>query len=194
MSFRIVAFSAYAKRKRHRLGVVVLCLALAAPTSSAQSVDDIVNFRVYSDSFASSGQPAADQLDLVRAAGFERVVNIAFASADGGIANEDRLVRDLGMDYVQIPVVWTEPTIADFESFAAVMRQSPGKKTLLHCQVNFRASAFAFLYRVLEHGVAIAEAKADMNTVWMPNETWRQFIFAVLEAHGVEPECPGCEW
>ena len=98
------------------------------------------------------------------------------------------------MDYVQIPVVWASPTIADYESFAAVMQRDPEKKTLLHCQVNFRASAFAFLYRVLDEGVPLAVAKADMNSVWEPNDTWRQLIFDVLEANDVSPECDGCDW
>jgi hypothetical protein len=74
------------------------------------------------------------------------------------------------------------------------MQRDPGKKTLLHCQANFRASAFGFLYRVLHEGVPIAEAKAEMNAVWEPNETWRQLIFDVLAANGVSPNCEGCEW
>ena len=98
------------------------------------------------------------------------------------------------MEYVHIPVVWTSPTVADFENFAAIMQSNPQKKTLLHCQVNWRASAFSFLYRVLHDGVPMAEAKADMNTVWEPNEMWRGLIFGVLEANGLSPDCEACEW
>lgn len=169
-----------------------LCLIPAA--LPAQSLDEIVNFREYSADFASAGQPTAAQLDELREAGFERIIYIAFSTDRNAIANEDKLVRDLGMDYVQIPVIWDSPTIADYESFAAVMQRDPGKKTLLHCQVNMRASAFGFLYRVLQQGVSVAQAKADMNTVWEPNETWRELIFEVLEAHGVSPQCDGCDW
>ncbi|MGD8340013.1 MAG: protein tyrosine phosphatase family protein [Gammaproteobacteria bacterium] len=173
---------------------VLLAYLLAAPLAGAQSLNEIVNFREYSESFASAGQPTEEQFELIRDAGYDRVVYIAFSTDRDAIAGEDRLVRDLGMDYVQIPVVWSAPTAADFESFAAVMRQEPSKKTLLHCQVNFRASAFAFLYRVLEQGVPIADAKADMESVWQPNDTWRALIFDVLEAHDVAPECAGCDW
>lgn len=162
--------------------------------SYAQTVDDIFNYLEYSDSFATAGQPTEDEFELISDAGFERIVYIAFSTDPRAVPSEDKLVRDLGMDYVQIPVVWASPAVADFESFAAVMQRDPGKKTLLHCQANFRASAFGFLYRVLHEGVPIAEAKAEMNAVWEPNETWRQLIFDVLAANGVSPNCEGCEW
>jgi len=57
-----------------------------------------------------------------------------------------------------------------------------------------RASAFAFLYRVLYEGVPMAVAKADMNQIREPNETWRELIFAVLQDRGAEPQCEGCDW
>lgn len=160
----------------------------------AQALADISNFREYSPTFASAGQPTAEQLELVKEAGFERVIYIAFSTDGTAFPDEDRVVKDLGMDYVHVPVVWNNPTPADFGAFASVMQQDPDRKTLLHCQVNFRASAFSFLYRVIYEGVPVAEAKADMNTVWHPNEVWRDFIFDVLAAHDISPDCDGCSW
>jgi protein tyrosine phosphatase (PTP) superfamily phosphohydrolase (DUF442 family) len=177
-----------------RANVLLLISLCACAQAAAQSLSDILNYREHSPTFASAGQPTEAQLSLVKDAGFQRIVYIAFSTDRNAIANEDKLVRDLGMDYVHIPVVWNAPTVADFESFAAVMQRDPDQKTLLHCQVNMRASAFAFLYRVIHDDVPIAEAKADMNTVWAPNETWRSLIFDVLEAHDISPHCEGCDW
>ena len=67
-------------------------------------------------------------------------------------------------------------------------------KTLVHCQVNFRASTFSFLYRVLHEDVPVGEAKDDLDGVWVPNATWRQLIFDVLEANGISPDCDSCLW
>jgi ferredoxin len=68
-------------------------------------------------------------------------------------------------------------------------------KTLLHCQVNARATTFSFLYRVIYDGVSAEEVKRDMNTVWQPNEVWRDFIFAALESYGKSvDECESCDW
>lgn len=160
----------------------------------ADALDEIRNYREYSPLFSSAGQPSEEQLQDLGEAGFERIVYIAFANSRGAIADEDQRVKDLGMDYVQIPVVWEAPTRADFELFAAAMESAPGKRTLLHCQANYRASAFAFLYRVLYRDVPMSEAKADMNSVWMPDGAWKQLIFELLEAHGKSPDCAGCDW
>ena len=181
-------------KKRNSAVLAGALILLSSLPIAAQSLDEILNYREYSPDFASAGQPTAEQIELVRDAGFERVVYIAFSTDRNAIANEDRLVRDLGMDYIHIPVVWDAPTAADYESFAAVMTREPDKKTLLHCQVNMRATAFAFLYRVLEQDVPVALAKADMNTVWEPNPAWQAMIFEVLEANGVSPDCDACEW
>ena len=178
------------------LRVVVSLVVFASLTATAAAADlaDISNFREYSPLFASSGQPTEDQLLLVRDAGYERVVYIAFSTGGKAISNEDEIVKDLGMEYVHIPVIWDEPTSAAFYAFAAVMQRYPDKKSLLHCQVNFRASAFSFLYRVLYQDADVAAAKADMNTVWQPNENWRKLIFSVLEENGKSAQCEGCDW
>ena len=98
------------------------------------------------------------------------------------------------MEYINIPVNWGSPTPSDFDLFAAVMQSAPDKKTLLHCQVNFRASSFSFLYRVIYEDVPIAQAKADLNSVWTPNSIWISFIHEVLAQHDISPECEGCDW
>jgi protein tyrosine phosphatase (PTP) superfamily phosphohydrolase (DUF442 family) len=166
----------------------------AAGPAGASGVDDLVNYRVYSANLSSSGQPTEAQLQAVADAGFERVVFLAFSDHDESLANEDRLVKELGMEYAHIPVDWDAPRVSDFYMFAGLMEREPAKKTLLHCQVNFRASAFSFLYRVLYQDVPMDVAKEDLNSVWVPNDTWRRFIFDVLEENGRSPDCDTCLW
>lgn len=176
-----------------------IALTLFSACASWAADDDptgILNFRAYSDTFASSGQPSQEQLRRLSDAGYSRVVYLAFSNSGDGkaLADEDVIVTGLGMEYLHIPVVWDDPRPEQFETFAAYMRQAPQAHTLLHCMVNARASAFSFLYRVIYQGVPVAQAKADMNTVWQPNATWRDFIFAVLERHGIPAGCDGCDW
>jgi len=175
------------------LTFVVLSSQIAR-SSGAAEFSGIVNYRAYSDWLSSSGQPTAAQFPDIREAGFERVVFLAFTDHDDSVAHEDRIVRRLGMDYVQIPVDWETPAKSDFYSFAAVVKQEPRKKTLVHCQVNFRASSFSFLYRVLFENTDMAQAKDDLDSVWVPNDTWRRFIFDILEENGRSPHCDACLW
>lgn len=190
-------------RRRLRIATALAALTLAPsagaledtpPANTPPALADIVNYRAYDASFASAGQPTREQFAAIRDAGFERVVYIAFSNSGTAFADEDVVVKGLGMSYLHIPVDWTNPLPADFATFAAYMQQQPDARTLLHCQVNARATAFSFLYRVIYGGVPVAEAKADLNSVWQPNETWRDFIFTVLAQHGRSPDCTGCDW
>jgi len=177
-----------------RIIKLVAALAVLPGLASAAELSEIRNYKEYSPTFASAGQPDKEQLQLLKDEGFERVAYIAFSNSRGAIADEDAIVKELGMDYVQIPVVWDAPTMSDFYAFAGAMQREPDRKTLLHCQANYRASAFAFLYRVLYEDIPVSVAKADMNSIWAPNDTWRQLIFDVLEDNGVAPNCEGCDW
>jgi protein tyrosine phosphatase (PTP) superfamily phosphohydrolase (DUF442 family) len=168
--------------------------SLDAAPATAPASEDIINYRQYSPVYASSGQPAREQFESIKAAGFERVVYIAFSHHDRAISDEDKLVKGLGMRYLHIPVDFDNPQIDEFATFATYLQAAPNKKTLLHCQVNYRASAFSFLYRVIYDGVSVAEAKEDMNSVWQPGAVWRDFIFAVLQEHDISPECEVCDW
>jgi protein tyrosine phosphatase (PTP) superfamily phosphohydrolase (DUF442 family) len=175
-------------------GIVVFFLCLITAPATATELQDISNYREYSPLFSSSGQPTKKQLDVLRDNGFERIIYIAFTNSGNAFADEDQVVKKLGMDYVQIPVDWENPTLSDFYAFAGSMQTGPKKRTLLHCQVNYRASAFSFLYRVIYQDVPVADAKRDMNSVWQPDETWRRFIFEVLEENKISPQCDGCDW
>ena len=178
-----------------RLTTLLLYIALALPALADEpDLSELTNYRAYSPMLSSSGQPSAEQLETVRDAGFERVVFLALTDSHGSIANEDSIVKGLGMEFVHIPVIWESPTLDDVALFLALMSGAPEKKTLVHCQVNFRASTFSFLYRVLHDDVPVSEAKDDLNSVWVPDDQWKQLIFDVLEANGVSPDCDTCLW
>ncbi len=176
-----------------RLFAAVCALGLIS-NAAAADLEDISNFRQYTPQFASSGQPSAEQLQLVQDSGFERVIYLAFTTDHTAIDDEDALVKELGMDYVHIPVDWENPTSSDFYAFAGVLQTGPAQKTLLHCQVNLRASTFSFLYRVIYDDVDVADAKEDMNSVWQPNATWQEFVFDVLRENNISPQCDVCDW
>lgn len=173
---------------------IALLITFISGAGWADELSDISNYREYSPVFSSSGQPTAGQLELASKDGFERVIYIAFTDNDSAIENEDRVVKSLGMDYVHIPVDWDNPATEDFEEFAAMLNRDRHVKTLLHCQVNFRASAFSFLFRVIYAGVPVEQAKKDLDAVWQPNGTWYRFIVDVLASHGMSQQCDACDW
>jgi protein tyrosine phosphatase (PTP) superfamily phosphohydrolase (DUF442 family) len=162
--------------------------------TAAADLSDISNYREYSKMLSSSGQPDEGQLQDAWVANFKRVVYLAFSDHDTSLENEDRIVKELGMDYISIPVNWGSPTSSDFYLFAGALQKEPGRKTLVHCQVNYRASAFSFLYRVIYQDVPVGEAKKDLDSVWTPNTVWTAFILDLLKENSISPECEGCDW
>lgn len=189
-----VSQSEFRRTPRRLLASLGLLMLSLSSLSQAQNVSEILNYREYTPLFSSAGQPTREQLPLIKAAGYDRVIYIAFSNGRTAIPEEDQLVKDLGMDYLHIPVDFNNPTLRDFNAFADAMQREPESRTLLHCQVNARATAFSFLYRVIYQGADMTAAKADMNSVWQPNAVWRDFIFAVLNDHGISPDCEGCDW
>lgn len=140
---------------------------------------DIYNYVPISETLATAGQPTEAQLAEVSQAGFEVVVNLAMPNSTNALPDERAVVEAQGMAYYPIPVVWEQPTLADFQQFQTVLAQHADRKVLVHCAMNMRVSAFVYLHRRLQ-GVPQAEAAPAMTQIWQPNETWQQLIDTIL--------------
>jgi len=83
-------------------------------------------------------------------------------------------------------VDFAHPAAKDYGRFAELMRRHAGRHVCVHCQMNFRASSFVFLYRVLELGVDVDRAYDDVLRVWQPAPQWRSFIDDTLTERGAQ--------
>lgn len=146
----------------------------------ASQLSDIFHFQATTEKLGTAGQPTAEQFDAVKAAGYEVVINLAMGNTPRDLANEPQLMSELGFDYVHIPVVFDQPTAANLDRFFDAMDAHQDKKCFVHCIANARVSAFVMLYRVLRQGVPLEEARALMQQIWTPNETWQTFIDETL--------------
>jgi protein tyrosine phosphatase (PTP) superfamily phosphohydrolase (DUF442 family) len=142
---------------------------------------------------ATAGQPDRAALAALGAEGYGLVVNLAPPDARNAIADEGALVTQGGASYVSIPVAWQSPLAADFDLFSAVLDAATGRRTLVHCVVNRRASVFTFLYRVVHRREPPAEAYRELAAVWTPEPHWDAFIDDILLRHGIEFEPPAPE-
>ena len=64
---------------------IAAMILLGAKAASAAGPDTIINFREYSASLASSGQPTGSQFPALREAGFERVIFLAFTDHEESV-------------------------------------------------------------------------------------------------------------
>ena len=140
------------------------------------SAELIKNFIQVTPHIASSGQPLAHEFKDIANDDYKLVVNLAMSDSDYAIANEESIVTSLGMRYVHIPVPFGAPDISQLKSFFKLMDTCRGEKVWVHCALNYRVSAFLFLYKRLIEGVSEPEAKEAILPSWEPDQVWNKFL------------------
>ena len=167
-------------------GIAAALLALAAPGTGAGSwPDPPPNLVQATPKIFTSGQPSATSLRGLKAQGFEAVVYLAPPTVSDAVPDEAKIVGGQGLVFVNIPIVFDNPTETDFETFAAVMKALGERKVLVHCQVNLRASSIVFLYRTIVGKEKPEEAWKAVEKIWMPRGPWKRLIEEQLKKHGV---------
>ena len=106
----------------------------------------------------------------------------------GAIADEAAILGAQGIIYINIPVDFLRPAASDYALFRAVLGAAAQRKILVHCQVNRRASAFLFLYGVLELGLDPDDALEQVHRNWAPDSRRTDFMNAELRARGLAYE------
>jgi uncharacterized protein (TIGR01244 family) len=124
--------------------------------------------RVGDDVFI-SGQPTERALRDLRAQGVTTVVNLRTPQEMSTRVpfNEAALVKELGMEYVYLPMRGTPEfpySPAAVKSFAAAMSGAKGK-VLLHCTIAWRASHLWAAYLIQYRDVPVATALEQTRTI-----------------------------
>lgn len=141
-------------------------------------MNSIFNYLYYDEKLSGSGMPTSEQMKSVAEAGVEVVINLAPHDVPQAIPNEAELVTALGMEYIHIPILWRTPDADSLTRFMDMMEVRKDKKIHVHCEANYRASAFVMLYRVLRLGWKKEDAIPVMEKMWNPEDfpVWDKFI------------------
>ncbi len=174
----------------HARGIIstltlLAALSLVANIAIATPALDAPNVVPISESLVTSGQPTAAGLARLSSQGFGAVINLAPPTVSDAIRDESEIVRKQGLPYVNIPIAFGNPTDSDFQEFVATMNKFKGKKILVHCQVNMRASSMTFLYRVVIEHQNPEKAYESVARIWSPEGPWKRFIAAELKRAGI---------
>lgn len=143
------------------------------------------NVVVISANLVTSGQPTAEALSALSAQGFGAVIYLAPPTVADAVAGEADIVRKQGLEFVNIPIRFDNPTDADFQSFVAAMNRLRDRKVLVHCQVNMRASSLTFLYRVIVGGEKPETAYESVARIWSPGGPWKRLLVDQLRQAGI---------
>lgn len=137
---------------------------------------DILNYIPLSDRIATSGQPEEGQFKHIRAAGYQVVINLAMPDSNNAVPVEGNRVTAHKMNYVHIPVPFEAPNQQHLQQFFAVMQAFKDKKVWVHCVMNYRVSAFMYLYLRQVERLSEQEAQQALHPSWQPNDVWRSFM------------------
>jgi len=177
-------------RERHGLARVVAITSLDN-TASGRVLETVgmrfegtrrleVNARVVFDDLWTSGQLSSADIQRLPALEVAAVVNLALPTSANALPGEAEEVTRLGLPYVQLPVPWEQPELAHLQQFFGVLDAFAGRRVWVHCALNYRVSAFVYLYRRLRRGESAEEASYPMRTIWKPNPVWQAFIEQAL--------------
>jgi len=144
---------------------------------------DIYNFLPLSENLFTGGMPAAEQLRDAARQNVQVVINLAPHDVPHALPDEANLVNSLGMQYMNIPVNWNTPTKEGLDRFMDAMEEHKDRKVLVHCEANFRASAFVSMFRILREDWKPDEALEVMHKIWDEDAypVWKMFIEDMLK-------------
>ena len=163
------------------LTVVTVVVTVNAATLAARvQGSGIHSARVVNEHLAYSGQLVESDVEILKALGFTAVINLAIYDFERN-GEEDEWVTSQGLTYIHLPVDFSEPTEKDLLKFFDLLDALEGQKVWVHCFVNYRASAFIYLYRRHRLGHKEAEAEGPLKEFWTPElkkryPQWADFI------------------
>lgn len=140
---------------------------------------------------ATAGQPRREQFASIAAAGFDVVINLALPDHPDSLADEGALVTGLGMTYCHLPVPFDAPSPLHLQRFCALLEAQREQRLFVHCIMNYRVSAFMYLYLVHVEGYAEADARSPIFDRWQVEPQWRALLQMEPAALGLRPRRDG---
>jgi protein tyrosine/serine phosphatase len=166
---------------------VVLALSFAGslqarslPKPNASESVRISNFGKVSDALYRGAQPAGRDYADLAAIGIKTVVDLR----DDGEASEPGLVKQVGMNFVRIPMSgWERPADGAVSQFLDIMNNPANLPVYVHCKVGkHRTGAMVALYRMTADKWNAAKAYTEMqkyhfDVLLSPHTELKQFVF-----------------
>ena len=144
-------------------------------------MENILNYIEINELITTSGQPNVEEFELIANNDFEVVINLALHNASNAIPNEDKVVTNLKMAYFHIPVDFENPKASDVRLFLNTMQALGANKVWVHCALNYRVSAFMYIYHKYVLKTAFEDIDISLFEEWSPDANWQEIIKISLE-------------
>lgn len=163
-----------------------LAIALMLVTGLAyaqQSTPPIRNFLRVNEEFCTGAQPRIEHLAQLKADGVKAVINLR-PTGEHRAAEEEAAVKELGLRYYNIPVVFGEPKDEQATEFLRITDDSENRPAFIHCAGAVRVGAFWMIRRVLRDGWTLEAAEEEAKKVGLRDSPHlNQFARSYIERH-----------
>ena len=144
-------------------------MVLIEKTAAMSELTGIPRFLKLTDQVWTGGQPWIEHFPKLKDAGVKVVINLrAHAEHQGG--REEVRVKELGMNYFNIPVDSQAPDELDADDFLKLTdEQLKNGPVFIHCTAAIRVGAFWMIRRVLRDGWEVDKALEEANRIGLNN-------------------------
>ena len=144
-------------------------MALIEKTAAMSELTGIPRFLKLTDQVWTGGQPWAEHWPKLKDAGVKVVINLRPHDEHDG-EKEAAKVKELGMSYFNIPVVFTAPDELDADDFLKLTdEQLKNGPVFIHCAAGTRVGAFWMIRRMLRDGWDYDKALEEANRIGLRN-------------------------
>lgn len=166
------------------LTLLALACALLLQAATSQSTPpDIRNFLQVTPDFCTGAQPRPEHFAVLKSRGVKTVLNLR-TPGEHRAEEEKAAVEAAGMEYINIPVAYRNPTDADVVAFLKVTGDAAKRPMFVHCTAAIRVGGFWLIRRVLRDGMAWDAALEEAKTVGLVNAPHlEEFAKAYIAKH-----------
>ena len=144
-------------------------------------MNKILNHIKINELISTSGQLKIEEFELIANEGFEVVINLAVPTTSNSLENEDKIVSNLNMTYIHIPVSFENPKISDLKLFLNILQSLGANKVWIHCAKNYRVSAFIYVYHKYILHTPFEEIDLSIFNMWQPSLIWQELMKVSIE-------------
>ena len=141
----------------------------------------ILNHIKINQLISTSGQLKIEEFELIANEGFEVVINLAVPTTSNSLENEDKIVSNLNMTYIHIPVSFENPKISDLKLFLNILQSLGANKVWIHCAKNYRVSAFIYVYHKYILHTPFEQIDLSIFDIWKPSLIWQELMKVSIE-------------
>ncbi|HLG13109.1 MAG TPA: protein tyrosine phosphatase family protein [Blastocatellia bacterium] len=169
--------------KRVGAVVVVAICVLGASAQQQGELPPIYNFFRVNEQFCTGGQPRLEHLARLKADGVKVILNLR-TPGEYRADEEEAKAKELGLKYLNIPVVYRDPKEEQADEFLKVLDDPANRPVFIHCTAAIRVGAFWMIRRVLRDGWTVEAAEEEAGKIGLRGAPHLvEFARAYIEKH-----------